>query len=61
MIEGHFEPNGPDSYRKDEVDAFADLVEREMGRVVEENTDLKAAVAEQAAVIAQLRAELGND
>ncbi|MCM6774491.1 DivIVA domain-containing protein [Nocardia sp. CDC159] len=58
--EGSFEPNRPASYNKDEVDAFIDLVEQEMARVVDENHDLKAIVTDQAAVIAQLRAELGK-
>ncbi|GAB0102544.1 hypothetical protein JMUB6875_15120 [Nocardia sp. JMUB6875] len=64
MVDGeheeNFEPSRGMSYNKDEVDAFVDLVEQEMSRVIEENSDLKTVVADQAAVIAQLRDQLGK-
>ncbi|QLY31364.1 hypothetical protein [Nocardia huaxiensis] len=58
---GENEPSRRKSYDKDEMDAFVDLMEQELSRVVDENTDLKAVIADQTAVIAQLRAELGRE
>src|SRR5947199_8925690 len=39
-------PIGKRGYDEDEVDAFLDLVEAELARLIEENNDLKAQVDE---------------
>src|SRR4029077_9593151 len=39
-------PTGKRGYNADEVDAFLDLVENELTRLVEENSDLRQRVAE---------------
>jgi len=39
-------PIGKRGYNEDEVDAFLDLVENELSRLIEENTDLRQRVAE---------------
>ena len=39
-------PIGKRGYNEDEVDAFLDLVENELTRLVEENADLRQRVAE---------------
>src|SRR2546423_12878697 len=39
-------PIGKRGYNEDEVDAFLDLVEQELSRLIEENADLRQRVAE---------------
>ncbi|WP_156426600.1 DivIVA domain-containing protein, partial [Mycobacterium sp. IS-3022] len=39
-------PIGKRGYNEDEVDAFLDLVENELTRLIEENADLRQRVAE---------------
>jgi len=39
-------PIGKRGYNEDEVDAFLDLVEAELTRLIEENADLRQRVAE---------------
>src|SRR5262245_7204449 len=39
-------PIGKRGYNEDEVDAFLDLVENELSRLIEENIDLRQRVAE---------------
>src|SRR5258708_34267600 len=39
-------PIGKRGYNEDEVDAFLDLVENELTRLIEENSDLRKRVAE---------------
>ena len=39
-------PIGKRGYNEDEVDAFLDLVENELTRLIEENSDLRQRVAE---------------
>ena len=47
-------PIGKRGYNEDEVDAFLDLVENELSRLIEENSDLRQRVAE-------LDQELGSE
>ena len=49
-------PIGKRGYNEDEVDAFLDLVETELGRLVEDNADLRQRVSEQSAYDAQIAA-----
>ncbi len=39
-------PIGKRGYNEDEVDAFLDLIENELSRLIEENSDLRQRVAE---------------
>src|SRR3954464_6185989 len=49
-------PIGKRGYNEDEVDAFLDLVENELTRLVEENADLRQRVAELDQELASARA-----
>lgn len=49
-------PIGKRGYNEDEVDAFLDLVETELARLVEENADLRQRVSELDAELASARA-----
>jgi DivIVA domain-containing protein len=49
-------PIGKRGYNEDEVDAFLDLVENELTRLIEENTDLRQRVAEHEQELAAARA-----
>lgn len=49
-------PIGKRGYNEDEVDAFLDLVENELSRLIEENTDLRQRVAELDSELASARA-----
>ena len=49
-------PIGKRGYNEDEVDAFLDLVENELSRLIEENTDLRQRVAELDQELASARA-----
>ena len=49
-------PIGKRGYNEDEVDAFLDLVENELTRLIEENSDLRQRVNELNAIIAYNRA-----
>ena len=48
-------PIGTRGYNEDEVDAFLDLVETELGRLVEENADLRQRVSELDSELASAR------
>src|SRR5690348_850578 len=48
-------PIGKRGYNEDEVDAFLDLVENELSRLIEENTDLRQRVAELDSELASAR------
>ncbi|MBI5337493.1 MAG: DivIVA domain-containing protein [Mycolicibacterium rufum] len=48
-------PIGKRGYNEDEVDAFLDLVENELTRLIEENTDLRQRVAELDSELASAR------
>src|SRR3954466_8586813 len=48
-------PIGKRGYNEDEVDAFLDLVEAELTRLVEENTDLRERVSELESELAEAR------
>jgi len=48
-------PIGKRGYNEDEVDAFLDLVETELGRLVEENADLRQRVSELDSELASTR------
>ncbi|MGH3524428.1 MAG: DivIVA domain-containing protein, partial [Mycobacterium sp.] len=52
-------PIGKRGYNEDEVDAFLDLVENELTRLVEENADLRQRVNELDQEIASARAGAG--
>ena len=49
-------PIGKRGYNEDEVDAFLDLVENELTRLIEENADLRQRVAEMDQELATARA-----
>lgn len=49
-------PIGKRGYNEDEVDAFLDLVENELTRLIEENSDLRQRVAELDQELAAARA-----
>ena len=49
-------PIGKRGYNEDEVDAFLDLVENELTRLIEENADLRQRVAELDQELASARA-----
>src|SRR6202035_3798162 len=49
-------PIGKRGYNEDEVDAFLDLVENELTRLIEENSDLRQRVAELDQELASARA-----
>ena len=49
-------PIGKRGYNEDEVDAFLDLVENELTRLIEENADLRQRVAELDQDVASARA-----
>ena len=49
-------PIGKRGYNEDEVDAFLDLVENELTRLIEENADLRQRVAELDGELATARA-----
>ncbi len=53
-------PIGKRGYNEDEVDAFLDLVENELTRLIEENSDLRQRVAELDQELASARAGGGN-
>ncbi|MGE2688777.1 DivIVA-like cell division protein Wag31 [Mycolicibacterium pulveris] len=53
-------PIGKRGYNEDEVDAFLDLVEAELARLIEENTDLRQRVAELDQELAAARADGGQ-
>ena len=48
-------PIGKRGYNEDEVDAFLDLVETELGRLVEDNADLRQRVSELDSELASAR------
>lgn len=48
-------PIGKRGYNEDEVDAFLDLVEQELSRLIEENADLRQRVAELDAELADAK------
>lgn len=54
------EPDRPSGGNLDELHAFLDLAEQELSRVLEQNSDLRAALSDRDTLIAQLRAELGK-
>ena len=54
-------PIGKRGYNEDEVDAFLDLVENELTRLIEENSDLRQRVAELDQELASARAGAGAD
>ena len=49
-------PIGKRGYNEDEVDAFLDLVENELTRLIEENADLRQRVADMDQEVASARA-----
>src|SRR6184192_4073149 len=49
-------PIGKRGYNEDEVDAFLDLVEQELSRLIEENADLRQRVAELDAELSDAKA-----
>ena len=51
-------PIGKRGYNEDEVDAFLDLVENELTRLIEENADLRQRVSELDQELTSARAEL---
>src|SRR5689334_131962 len=53
-------PIGKRGYNEDEVDAFLDLVENELTRLIEENADLRQRVSELDSEVASARAGGGN-
>jgi len=53
-------PIGKRGYNEDEVDAFLDLVENELTRLIEENSDLRQRVAELDQELAGARAWPGR-
>src|SRR3981189_2582065 len=53
-------PIGKRGYNEDEVDAFLDLVENELTRLIEENADLRQRVAELDQEVATARAGGGG-
>src|SRR3954467_11223707 len=53
-------PIGKRGYNEDEVDAFLDLVENELTRLIEENADLRQRVAELDQDLASARAGVGG-
>ena len=53
-------PIGKRGYNEDEVDAFLDLVENELTRLIEENADLRQRVAELDQELATARAGGGG-
>ena len=53
-------PIGKRGYNEDEVDAFLDLVENELTRLIEENADLRQRVAELDQELASARAGGGG-
>lgn len=53
-------PIGKRGYNEDEVDAFLDLVENELTRLIEENTDLRQRVAEHEQELAAVHAGGGS-
>ncbi|MTE13998.1 DivIVA-like cell division protein Wag31 [Nocardia aurantiaca] len=52
-------PIGKRGYNEDEVDAFLDLVEQELSRLIEENADLRQRVAELDAELADAKKNRG--
>jgi DivIVA domain-containing protein len=52
-------PIGKRGYNEDEVDAFLDLVENELTRLIEENSDLRQRIAELDQELADARADGG--
>ncbi|MET8799820.1 DivIVA domain-containing protein [Nocardia sp. NPDC004568] len=52
-------PIGKRGYNEDEVDAFLDLVEQELSRLIEENADLRQRVAELDAELADAKSHRG--
>src|SRR5215813_8166576 len=52
-------PIGKRGYNEDEVDAFLDLVENELTRLIEENSDLRQRVNELDQELASARANAG--
>src|SRR6516225_2726999 len=48
-------PIGKRGYNEDEVDAFLDLVEQELSRLIEENADLRQRVAELDAELVEVK------
>lgn len=52
-------PIGKRGYNEDEVDAFLDLVEQELSRLIEENADLRQRVAELDAELADAKSSRG--
>ena len=53
-------PIGKRGYNEDEVDAFLDLVENELSRLIEENADLRQRVGELDSELASARAGGGG-
>ncbi|GAA4026039.1 DivIVA domain-containing protein [Allokutzneria multivorans] len=53
-------PIGKRGYNEDEVDAFLDMVESELARLIEENNDLRAQVEELDAQLGSARTELDD-
>src|ERR687896_1484553 len=53
-------PIGKRGYNEDEVDAFLDLVENELTRLIEENADLRQRVSEMDQELATARAGGGG-
>src|SRR3954454_9742302 len=53
-------PIGKRGYNEDEVDAFLDLVEVELSRLIEENNDLRAQVEQLDAQLESARADLDD-
>ncbi|MFB9908282.1 DivIVA-like cell division protein Wag31 [Allokutzneria oryzae] len=53
-------PIGKRGYNEDEVDAFLDMVESELARLIEENNDLRAQVEELDAQLGSTRSELDD-
>ncbi|SDM90572.1 DivIVA-like cell division protein Wag31 [Allokutzneria albata] len=53
-------PIGKRGYNEDEVDAFLDMVESELARLIEENNDLRAQVEELDAQLGSARSELDD-
>jgi DivIVA domain-containing protein len=51
-------PIGKRGYNEDEVDAFLDLVEGELARLIEENSDLRAQVEQLDSQLEAARADL---
>src|SRR6202008_763314 len=52
-------PIGRRGYNEDEVDAFLDLVEGELTRLIEENSDLRQRVAELEQEVSHARSGVG--